>query len=774
MIASIIVDIVNIDLNKQFDYMIPSQYEAILKKGMRVVVPFGGQLRLGYVISIFEESDKANRYIEDVLDVVPTVNDETFMLIDYLYQETHQIYASIFETVVPNQIHLKYQKLISLIKPEAIDDDDEFLRLFNSRNEFRIAKNNQSYDYKIRKYLSIGAIEVKQLYEQKVKDKLIKVYQYNDHHMYQRIDRYHDMIARLNQDERYIKQNLLDIGFSDSNIKTLVKNDVFIQSEKKIERDVKHIFELKDKEIILTKEQVQVYQNIRSTYGTYQKYLLKGVTGSGKTEIYLNIIKDMIKEGKQVLLMVPEITLIAPMAQRLKSRFDGVDIYHSALSQGERLDAYMHMKEGSSKIVLGTRSAVFLPFNDLGCIIIDESHDQSYVQTDHVYYDVIDVSKLRANFHQIPLILGSATPKISRYYEALNGSYELLRLDQRPFGIKQPKLTLIDMKKELTDGNTSMFSIKLQEAIKNRLSAGEQSMILFNRKGYAPFVMCRTCGYVPTCPSCGIALTYYKEDKMLKCHYCGHHETFDDTCHTCHSKAIKEVGVGIELVERMLKKTFPQARILRMDANMTKTKGSHEVIWHEFKEEKADILLGTQMIAKGLDFPKVTLVAVLMADLLLRIPSYQAAEQAYTLLSQVSGRSGRMLPGEVLIQGYDINHYAVMSATKSYEDFYKEAIYDRKISRYEPFMHVSQIVFEGVQYLKTYQDAFRVKKDLESLGKSIQVLGPISAYIKKHQDRFRFVMTLKYPKLYTEIFNVIDAHQSKDLYIKFYPNQEVL
>ncbi len=772
MIASVVVDIKHMGLNRQFDYIVPTEFEEIIKRGMRVVVPFGGQLRLGYVISLFEHSDKAKKPIEDVLDIVPTISEETFMLIDYLYQMTHQTYASIFETVVPSQIHLKYHKLIKLINPDIVDD--EFRSLFNQKDELKIAKNNQSYDYKIRKYMSLEAIEVKQLYEQKTKDKMIKTYQYDMNHDYPRIARYQDLLDQLDPNKSYIKQELLDFGFSESNIATLKKYNVFIDKEEKVDREISHIFDLKDKQITLTSDQAKVYEDIKKSYHTYQKILLKGVTGSGKTEIYLNVIEDMIKKGKQVLVLVPEITLIAPMAQRLKSRFDHVDIYHSALSQGERLDSYMHMKEGTTQIVLGTRSSVFLPFYDLGAIIIDESHDQSYVQTDHVYYDAIEVSKLRAHYHNIPLILGSATPLVSRYYEALQGDYELLRLDERPFGIKQPELSLIDMREELKHGNTSMFSKKLQEAIKLRLSRGEQTMILFNRKGYAPFVMCRTCGHVPTCPTCGISLTYYKKDKMLKCHYCGHEESFDDTCHACGSKAIKEVGAGIELVESILKKTFPTARILRMDANMTKTKGSHEILWHEFKEEKADILLGTQMIAKGLDFPKVTLVAVLMADLLLRIPSYMAAEQAYTLLSQVSGRSGRLLPGEVMIQGYELDHYAIKSAAKSYEDFYKEAIYDRKISRYEPFMHIAQILFEGHAYLKTYQEAYKLKKNIEKLGQNITILGPIPAYIKKHQDRYRFVATIKYHEIDSKIFDLIDQSQSKDLYIKFYPNQEIL
>jgi len=771
MFASVIVDIKNKEVNRQFDYIIASKDEKKASKGMRVVVPFGEQIRMGYIVEIIEISHQANKKIIDVLDDVPTISLETFQIIDYIYQSTHALYASIFETVVPSQIQLKYFKEIKLVKPELVDPS--FKLLFNKHNMLNINKSNHDYDYIIKKYQKLQAIEVKQTYEQKTKDKFMIVYKLNFNHQYGSIKRYEDLISSLG-DGQYSREELIDLGFSPSNIKTLLKHEVFIQSKTKVTRKVKHIFKLEDKKVEFTSAQKDVYENIRSQYDKNHNFLLKGITGSGKTEIYMQVIEDMIKAEKQVLILVPEITLIAPMAKRLKSRFHDVVIYHSALSQGERLDAYSQIKNSEIHIALGTRSAVFLPFDHLGIVIIDESHDQSYIQNDHVIYDAIEIAKLRTKFHQIPLILGTATPKISRYYEALNHAYQLLELNERPFHMRQPAIELVDMKKELKEGNTSIFSKKLKEAIDQRLNKKEQIMILFNRKGYAPFVMCRSCGHVPTCPTCGIALTYYKEEKTLKCHYCGHHEKFENNCNVCHSHQIKEVGVGILYVEAMLKKSFPQAKVLRMDANMTQTKGSHEILWHQFNEEKADILLGTQMIAKGLDFPKVTLVGVLMADLLLNIPSYQASEQTYNLLTQVAGRSGRLLPGEVIIQAYDLVHYVLEATKKPYESFYKEAIYNRKLSNYEPFSKVSQFLFEGSKYLKTYQEAFKMKKALERLDHHIEVLGPIPAYIKKRNERYRFVMTIKYSQFNDKIFEMMDNIQENDIWIKFYPNQEIL
>ncbi len=771
MYARVIVDIKNKEVNRHFDYIIPNDFLSIVKKGMRVVVPFHRQIRLGYVTQLLAQSENASKEIIEVLDDIPTINEETFHIIDHIYQQTHDIYASIFETVVPNQIQLKYKKEIKIVNKDLIDDD--FLKLFNTKGILRLKKSNHQYDYKINKYQKLNAIEVKQIYEQNVKEKEITVYTYNYGHSYQRIKKYKDLIESLSE-KSYIKDELIDLGFSSSNIQTLVKHDVFIKSKTRMIRDVKHMFKLKDKQITLTTEQEEVYAAVKKCYDTYQPILLKGVTGSGKTEIYLNIIKDMIENQKQVLILVPEITLIAPMAQRLKSRFEGVTIYHSALSSGERFDAYTQAKNHAASIVLGTRSAVFLSFKQLGAIIIDESHDQSYVQTDHVIYDAVEIAKLRANYNHIPILLGSATPKVSRYYDALNGKYKLLLLNERPFGIKQPHIELIDMRKELKEGNTSMFSKALKTAILDRLNKKEQVMILFNRKGFSPFVMCRTCSLVPTCPNCGVALTYYKSEQMLKCHYCGHSEPFEKVCKSCGSKAIKEVGAGIELVETMLKRTFPKAKVMRMDANLTQHKGAHEALWHQFNEAQADILLGTQMIAKGLDFPKVTLVGVLMADMLLNTPTYQASEQAYMLLTQVAGRSGRFLPGDVYIQGYNLEHYAIQNTKASYDDFYKHALHDRKISSYEPFKRVSQILCEGPGYLKTYQEAYRLKIALEKYDKHLYILGPVPAYIKKVKERYRFIITMKYDQLDKKIFEIMDEMRSRDLSLKFYPNLEIV
>ncbi|MBN2299954.1 MAG: primosomal protein N', partial [Acholeplasmataceae bacterium] len=481
------------------------------------------------------------------------------------------------------------------------------------------------------------------------------------------------------------------------------------------------------------------------------------------------LIDDLILRHQKVLILVPEITLIAPMAQRLKSRFDDVAIYHSALSRGEKYDQYQLILQDKVQIILGTRSAVFLPVESLGLIIIDEEQDASYIQDEGVFYDAKEIAKFRANLHQIPLILGSATPSIETMYQALNQQINLLELTKRHGNISMPRITMIDMKEELKNKNTSIFSRALLDGMKKRIKKNEQIILLFNRKGFAPFVMCRSCGAVPTCPHCDISLTYYKDKNTLKCHYCGYEKPFASTCEVCSEQTVKEVGIGIEYVEKKLHEALPEARVLRMDANTTRNKGTHEMLWNQFSQHEADILLGTQMIAKGLDFPKVTLVGVLMADLSLKVPSFQASEQAYMLFTQVTGRSGRFMPGEAIIQGYDLEHYAIKNVLTQYDDFYREAIYYRKMGNYSPFKNTAQILIEGQQYLKTYQKAFALRKAL--LETNCDVLGPTPALIKRIKDQFRFTLTLKSTQqINTLVFDLMHQFKSNDIKMRYYPN----
>lgn len=767
MYARILIDIKHQEVNRFFDYKIPDEWQDDIQVGMRVVVPFGRQTRMGYVIECIETSQNATKSVIEILDVIPTIQKETFLLIKHIKQHTNELYSTIFDTVVPAEMNLNYYQDVHIKDKSLIDDD--FLKLFNKQGVFRVTKNQHQYDKMIRRYVRLNAVYVTPYWQQKAQAKMVWMYQYQKDHTYVRIDKY-PVIKQLD-DSFYTKNQLNEFGLTDGQIHTLLKHNVLYREKRAVQREIQHVYDKTNQDITLTDEQQAVYDVVKHAFNKHHIYLLKGVTGSGKTEVYLKWIKDVLDQNKNVMVLVPEIALIAPMAKRLESAFGDIAIYHSHLSKGERFDQYMKIKRGDTHIILGTRSAVFLPLDRIGMIIMDEAHDASYRQLERAAYDAKEIAEIRAKYHQCPLILGSATPDIPSMYQAEQGNYQLLTLNERPFGIKQPVIDLIDMREELKAKNTSMLSRRLREALEQRLAKKEQAIILFNRKGYAPFVMCRQCGDVPTCPTCGIALTYYQKDGQLKCHYCGYEKPFHKTCEQCHQPTVKSVGVGIEQVEHYLNQTFPSAKILRMDANQTKTKGAHEIIWHDFMNQKADILLGTQMIAKGLDFPKVTLVGVLMADLMLNTPSFRASENTYTLLMQVAGRSGRKHPGEVIIQGYDLAHYAIKDVLYNYDTFYKEAIYERQIMGYEPFMHVYEIHALGKGYLKTYQQAFSLKKALEK-NPSFTVLGPHPAYIKKKGERFDFVMTIKTKSQdKTPIFKAIETYQSESIKFRFYPYQ---
>ncbi len=767
MYAKIIVDIKHEDVNKAYDYCVPESLVADLKKGMRVIVPFGAQTRMGFVLELLDKSSSATKEIVEILDVIPTISEELFQIMDYINDHSLSLYSAVFDTVIPSGLTMHYDKDIYLVNEKLLPD--EFKDYFNKNGVWHLQKNQYNLLPKLRRLNEKKIIEIKNAYKQKTKEKMISVYQYNNNHKYSKIDNY-PQIYQLKIDQTYSKKDLINIGLSSSNINTLEKHEVFVKTQEQIDREIKHLFNQEDKIVKLSDEQLLAAKLIKTSLSRNQTFLLKGITGSGKTEVYLDVIEEVINKKKKALVLVPEITLIAPMAKRIKSRFDRVAIYHSALSSGERYDQYQLILHDEIDVVISTRSGIFLPINDLGIIIIDEEHDQSYMQKEGVIYDAKEIADFRANYHQIPLLLGSATPSISSMFKANEKKYQLLTLTKRPFELKEANILFVDMKSELKEKNTSIFSNILTEKIKDRLTKNEQTLMLFNRKGYAPFVLCRQCGDVPKCPDCDISLTYYKDKNILKCHYCGYEKPFSSTCEVCSQKTVKEVGVGIEYVESQLKKTFPKARILRMDKNMTTTKGSHEKIWHQFLNEEADILLGTQMISKGLDFPKVTLVGVLMADLSLKVPSYTASEDTFMLLTQISGRSGRHMPGEVVIQGYQLEHYAIKSVLSGYDSFYKEALYDRKISKYEPFYHVSQFLIEGPSYLKTYQKAFMLKKRLQTLNE-VYALGPTPAFIKKIKDNYRFVVTMKFKDdKMKEIKHIIDSIKEDLIQIKYYPN----
>lgn len=770
MYARVVVDIKHQHVNTYFDYQIPPRFAGFLERGMRVIVPFGEQRRLGFVIETMAESQAATRMIEDVLDVVPTLNEESFIMVDALLETRPTLHSSAIETVLPKELLVSYAKEVRLIKPAEVDDD--LLLFFNRNQRWQLKKSDQVHAGRIKRMSDKGIVAIDTVIREKATRKVETLYRFNPHHQYAKIEQYLHVVDLFETETAINRKTLLESGISVSTINTLVKHDVLMPSEHDVFREPEHVFDKTDKRVNLNDEQLQAVRTVLRTTNN-QTHLLYGVTGSGKTEVYLDLIAAIIEQGRQVLIMVPEIAQIAPLAQRLKARFDKVAIFHSALSTGERTDQYRMIFNQHADIVLGTRSAVFLPMSSLGLVIIDEEHDDAYVQREGVWYDARALAGIRARYHDIPLLRGSATPSIESMHLAKQGTYNLLVLSQRPSGLTLPNIILVDMKAELKAGHTSIFSRMLIDKIKDRLSRKEQTILLYNRKGYAPYLLCRQCGHVPTCPSCDIALTYYHDKQYVKCTYCGHEQPHQETCASCESQAVKPVGIGIEYVEASLHKMLPEARVMRMDKDMTTTKGSHERLWQAFKSEHADILIGTQMVAKGLDFPKVTLSVILMADISFRVPSYRADEDAYVLFAQMTGRSGRFFPGEAIIQGYQLDHHAIRHVIEGYDAFYADTIVKRRQAGYPPFVNIAHILFEGEGYLKTYQRAFQLKKMLAVEGHD--VLGPTPAILPKLRHRYRFLVTLKYETIDKHaLFDILGMLDDQDVRVRYHPDLDLV
>lgn len=485
--------------------------------------------------------------------------------------------------------------------------------------------------------------------------------------------------------------------------------------------------------------------------GHYQTYLLHGVTGSGKTEVYMHAMDVVLAQGRQVIMLIPEISLTFQTVMRFRRHFgERITILNSRMSKGERYDQFERIRKGEVDIVIGPRSALFAPFSNLGLIVIDEEHESSYKSDNIPKYHARETAIKRADMNHASVILGSATPSVSSYYQAEQGNYRLWKLTERVQKRSLPKVEIVDLREELQKGNRSRFSYRLQELIEDRLSRKEQSIIFMNRRGYASFVSCRSCGEVVNCPHCQVSLTYHDHHSAvpkLVCHYCGYTEPFIKKCKVCGSGMIGRFGSGTQMVEAELQEFFPEARILRMDADTTKGKDGHERILSAFAEGKADILVGTQMIVKGHDFPNVTLVGILAADLSLHSQDYMAGERTFELLTQAAGRAGRgERPGQVVIQTYDPEHAVIRAAAaQDYELFYRNEITYRKILKYPPVVSMIAVLITGEQEEQVQKCAERLADYMRTTvpGEVIRVIGPSTPVIGKIHDVYRRILYLK-------------------------------
>ena len=545
---------------------------------------------------------------------------------------------------------------------------------------------------------------------------------------------------------KYTKSELInEHSISQYKLNKLIENEVLSIEEESVFRYNDRVYN-KDSAKTLTIEQENIIREYINSDDTM--FLLKGVTGSGKTEVYMKLVERVLLEGKSAIILVPEIALTPQMIERFKGRFGvNVALFHSKLSDGERFDEWFRVKEGKAKVIVGARSAIFLPAKNLGLIIIDEEHENTYKSEQNPKYQTKEVAEYLSELKGCKVILGSATPSIETYYRALTGEMKLLELNSRVDNKPMPPMKVIDMRNELKGGNKSLFSRELFIAIQERLKRKEQIILFLNRRGFSTFVSCRSCGYVFKCDECDISMTYHKNG-LLICHYCGKTKRKPRECPKCHSKYVKFFGAGTQRVEEEVKKYFNNVRILRMDVDTTRDKHSYERIYNTFKNGEADILIGTQMVSKGLDFKNVTLVGILAADMSINIPDYRAAERTFQIITQVAGRAGRGdKQGEVLIQTYTPQHYSLQYAVNyDYEGFYEKEFTVRAMMKYPPFGKLLLIngTSKKEELLKNFMHKITMMiKPLVESCLDIEILGPIPCMISKVKENYRWQIVIK-------------------------------
>ena len=787
MIAKVIVDIPSKSVDFTFDYIIPTRLQSMVQVGMRVIVPFGPRTIQGYVMQVIEEPngniDIAKlKEIKEIQDIKPELTEELIQLTEWYnnYFVTKRI--SMLEVMLPSAIKAKYTKVFSIVDADAVPES--LLVKFDKDGQYPYKEAQYNDDLgQIVPLLKQGIVSEVTLLSQNVskkKQRAVSIVEGFDYDSVlgslEKSKKQYELYAYL-LDERHhtvLLKDLEEMGFSKSSIDTLMRKGFVEKYDAIVERDPfeTRVFE-QDQKQQLTDDQQEAYKSILKSIQAHQQrtYLLHGVTGSGKTEVYLQTIEEVLKLGRQAMMLVPEIALTPQMVVRFKRRFgDEVAVLHSGLSKGERYDEWQKIRDGKASVSVGARSSVFAPFKNLGMIIIDEEHESSYKQEDYPRYQARDIAQWRSQYHQCPLILGSATPSLETYARAEKGVYELLSLPNRVNQQALPEIEIVDMRAELSSGNRSMFSEQLRKSIQQRLDKNEQIVLFLNRRGYASFMLCRDCGHVPQCPNCDISLTYHKSTDQLKCHYCGHQEVPPNKCPNCESEHIRQVGTGTQRVEELLQEAFQEARIIRMDVDTTSRKGAHEKLLDDFGAGKGDILLGTQMIAKGLDFPNITLVGVLNADTMLNLPDFRASERTYQLLTQVSGRAGRHeKEGEVIIQTYNPEHYAIKDVqANDYTAFFNKEMNYRKMGKYPPYFFLINFTIAHKEMKKVMEASKHIHKILlQHLTDKALVLGPSPAALSRINNEYRFQILVKYksePALHEALKYLDDYYH--DQYLK--------
>ena len=694
MYVSVLTQIGAKAVDQRFSYHVPKVLEDNIKVGVRVRVPFGNMILDGFIVDISDSCSYDNSRLKDIINVIdekPVLNKEMLLLGRYMSDDLLASLSSCYQVMLPkalkaeikSNIKIKYDRYLHRIK--SIEEIDRYI-------------NNCRYESQV------------------------------------------NLLCKLKEGDILITK-------MSSSINTIIKYgfaSIIYEECKRYKYDGISNY----KRVNLTDRQKLVSSTIVSSFGKSDTFLLYGVTGSGKTEVYMDVIEKALNNGKSAIMLVPEIGLTPQIVGKFISRFGNViSVLHSGLSDSERYDEYRKITNGESKIVIGTRSAIFVPFDNIGVIIIDEEHTSSYKQDNNPRYSAIKVAEWRSKYHNCPLVLGSATPRLESFAKAGNHVYKLLTLTERAGGSVLPNVNITNMKEEVKKGNF-ILSDTLKNKIYEVLDRGEQAIILLNRRGYSSTISCRECGYVYKCPNCDITYTYHKSSNNLKCHYCGYSMVLPNKCSICGSDNLKDYGLGTERLEEVLNSLY-NARIVRMDVDTTSKKGQHQKIIDDFGEHKYDILIGTQMIAKGLDFPLVTLVGVVSIDSSLTSPDYRASENTFQLLSQVSGRAGRGdNKGEVIVQTFNPDHYAItLAKSHNYIEFYKEEMKIRKMLKYSPYYYMVLVSITSLDYELGFKEANRIGSYIRNnISKDSIVLGPTMANMFKVNNIYHYQIIVKYRK----------------------------
>ncbi|NOU95220.1 primosomal protein N' [Paenibacillus sp. LMG 31456] len=836
MYAKVIVDVPAKQTNRAFDYFIPEKMREWVLVGSRVGVPFGPRKLQGFVVGLQDHVDydpAKVKPIAEVMDLYPPLTPDLVELARWISHTylCHEITA--LQAMIPGALKAKYERHVKVADKMAgernvekqdigqhimsLPVQDEIIQYVREKGSVEIETLLQKFatdSGSVKQLILEGTlVEVQLIKDRMATKKVLTVIPLEEPpQLLEWAEQLPGRSAKQKEVLQYLaghpypiklSELLNELSISASTVKGLAEKGWLDIQEIEVFRDpyAERYFR-RTEPLPLMPEQQQVFSRISQAVldVRHQVFLLQGVTGSGKTEVYLQSIQTCLDQGREAIVLVPEISLTPQMVERFKGRFGNlVAVLHSRLSHGERYDEWRKIMLKQVSVVIGARSAIFAPFTRIGLIIIDEEHESSYKQEESPKYHARDVAVARAGQHHAVVVLGSATPSLESMYGTMRENpirtpepvsmaaviggnslteavrtdivnaapasksgqigaiqqpgarFELLTMQNRVEGRPLPRVHIIDMREELREGNRSMFSRSLYKAIEERLHKKEQIVLLLNRRGYSTFVMCRTCGYVAQCPHCDISLTFHQSSHAIRCHYCGYAEREVTVCPSCTSEHIRHFGTGTQRVEEELSKLFPGIRVIRMDVDTTTEKGSHEKWLTLFGNRQADVLLGTQMVAKGLDFPHVTLVGALAADTVLNLPDFRAAERTFQLLTQVAGRAGRHeLPGEVFVQTYAPEHYSIISASKhDYNSFKDREMTLRKFHEYPPFHRLILITLSHEQIPLLMRTAESLAARLKELAKSlaplpIEILGPVASPIARIKDRYRFQCMIKY------------------------------